>query len=247
MSNLVSVIMPCYNCYSTVGYSIKSVIEQTYVNWELILIDDGSTDLTLDILKSFESKYQNIFLFKNKNKKGVSGARNYGILHAKGDYLAFLDSDDLWKPNKLAVQIDSLIKNKYDLVCTNYETFKLDSNNIISIKNMPKKITYNHMLFKDWIGTLTVLVKNDKRIAFNEDLNTAEDYQLWLELLRYNFKFGIIHMPLASYRLTINSISSNKFKNVRSNYKMFRKGMGYNILKSVMFTAFNIIFKILKL
>lgn len=239
--------MPCYNCYSTVEYSIKSVIQQIYVDWELILIDDGSTDSTLDILKSFESNYQNIFLLKNKNKKGVSGARNYGILHSKGSYLAFLDSDDLWKPNKLLVQMDFLIKNKYDLVCTNYETFKVDSNFITSTKIMPKKITYNLMLIKDWIGTLTVLVKNDKKIVFNEDLKTAEDYQLWLELLNCNFKFGIIHMSLASYRLSNNSISNNKFKNISSNYKMFRKGMRFNIIKSVMFTVFNIISKILKL
>lgn len=140
MSNLVSIIMPSYNTENFIGESINSVLNQTYKNWELIIVDDASTDSTDKVVENFLND-RRIHYIKNKENYGAALSRNFAIKQAKGKWIAFLDSDDIWKPQKLERQINFMVKNKYYFSYTNY--IEIDENSKITGKMItgPNKIT----------------------------------------------------------------------------------------------------------
>lgn len=207
---VVSVIMPAYNASGYIQEAINSVIAQTYTNWELIIIDDGSTDSTSEIIINNCNQDLRVKYFYQENGK-QGRARNLGLYHARGPYIAFLDADDLWLPEKLEIQLEEIKAKNVDLVFANSYVF---NNNNISDRSM--KINILNRIFKgeealklfleiNRIPILTVLVKKEKIIlvdGFSEKLviQNAEDYHLWLKMLISGFVFYGSEKTLASYR-----------------------------------------------
>lgn len=204
--------MPAYNVENYIGASITSVINQTYSNWELIVIDDGSTDGTAGIVQSFIEKDGRIKYLYQENARQAR-ARNNGILHAKGSLLAFLDSDDLWLPTKLEQSLVVFDLERYDLVFTNTymtaETFIDVSNASYDVMQVAAK-EYNGtealLSFMEYnrVPTLTVLVKKslvEQVGLFDENCVPAEDYDLWVRLLKNGAAFKSIAAPLSIYRV----------------------------------------------
>lgn len=213
---LVSIIMPAYNVEKYIEASIKSVINQTYENWELIIIDDGSTDSTANIVKSIQKNNNKIKYHFQQNGKQAR-ARNNGISKAAGDILAFLDADDLWLPQKLEYSLSLFDLNKYDLLFTE-SYFSSDDYIDLELVNYQKlgvlfgdyhgKVALQKFIESNRIPMLTVLVKKDKVVSvggFDESCVPAEDYDLWIRLLINGSSFIAIDKVLSIYRLQNNS------------------------------------------
>jgi teichuronic acid biosynthesis glycosyltransferase TuaG len=216
---IVSVIMPAYNASNYIQESINSVIAQTFANWELIIVDDGSTDVTWEIIAKNRNQDQRIYYFYQENGK-QGKARNLGISHAKGKYIAFLDSDDFWIPEKLAIQLEEIQVQNVDLVFSDSYVFNNDN-----VTDRSRKMNTLNQIFEgedalklflegNRIPTLTVLVKKDKILlagGFSEKLiiQNAEDYHLWLKMLISGFVFYGSDKILASYRIHNESSTSH--------------------------------------
>ena len=184
MDNLVSIIMPSYNTRKYIEESINSVLKQTYSNWELIIIDDCSIDDTDIIVKPYLSD-KRIRYLKNKKNKGAAVSRNRALREIKGKWIAFLDSDDLWKPQKLERQINFMIKNGYHFSYTNYSEIDINGKPNGVIVTGPKKITKTGFFNYCWPGCLTVMYDVEKvgliQIA---DIKKNNDYAMWLKVCR---------------------------------------------------------------
>lgn len=216
---LVSIIMPAYNSANYIGESIESVIAQTYNNWELIVIDDGSTDSTAEVVNSYCIKDKRIkYLWQQNGRQGK--ARNNGIKKAAGEYIAFLDSDDLWMPNKLEVQLVKLQSTNYDLVFSDAYVFLVSpvNYNLKTLLVQPKEYKGEEGIIAFFNGNkipiLTVLVRKEVLITvsgFTEDslIQNAEDYHLWLKLLIKGYTFCSFSQPLAAYRIHSDSATNN--------------------------------------
>ena len=211
---LVSIILPTYNREHVISRSIDSVISQTYSNFELIIVDDGSTDNTSDILKKYEGKVEYI---KQKNS-GVSSARNTGIKLAKGEYIAFIDSDDQWLPTKLQRQIEYFMSHSRDglsMVCTDVTIIDTDGNPHERRRFMPKTsscLLDTVDIFKDpYLGLPTVILKScylTSDNVFDESLRSAEDIDLYLRL-SLSGKAGYLHEKLVNIHQSHNSLSDS--------------------------------------
>jgi len=233
MNELISIISPSYNSSKFISASIESVLNQTYNNWELIIIDDLSTDNSNKIIEKYTKRDNRIKLIKLKKNTGPATARNIGIKEANRRYIAFLDSDDMWLSNKLEKQISFMKDNDVYLCYSSY--YIIDENkNIKSIFNIPKiKIDYNDLLKSNIIGNLTAIY-DTKKIGKLYMKNVGhEDYTLWLKILRkIDYAYGI-NEPLAKYTLHSNSISSNKLKSAYWQWKIYRKNEKLNFQKSI--------------
>ncbi|MBI9099497.1 MAG: glycosyltransferase family 2 protein [Spirochaetaceae bacterium] len=232
---LVSIISPVYNSSETLRDTINSVLRQTYTNWELILIDDKSTDNSREIIVEYTKKYHNIKMLVNDINQGVCYSRNRGINHSNGKYIAFLDSDDLWMERKLEIQIPFMDNRNISLSYTGY--YKCDFNlSIRSVINVPQKISYSSLLKTNVMGCLTVVYNKDLLgIRLFGDYILSEDYLLWLELLKeLDFAYGV-RLPLAKYRVGKTSRSSNKIKAVKYQWQIYRKIEGLSMIKSVFY------------
>lgn len=215
---LISVIMPAYNAEAYIGDAIKSVINQTYDNWELIIIDDGSTDKTGEIVNGFMKIDHRIqYLYQENGRQGK--ARNFGISKSNGFYIAFLDADDLWLPEKLAVQIVEIQAKNTDLVFADSYFFNdnefMDTSRKMDV--LPSvfydKNALQSFLEINKIPILTVLVKKEKIVevgGFSEklEIQNVEDYHLWLKLLMHDCVFYSSEHILASYRVHAHSATS---------------------------------------
>ncbi len=219
-NHLISIIMPAYNVEEYIRATIDSVVNQTYKNWELIIIDDGSTDNTASIIKDYVKKESRIkYLFQPNSKQAI--ARNYGISFANGTILAFLDSDDLWLPYKLEKSLNSFESDTYDLLFTESyiaSDIYIDTNTKSYSKMGVKSRVYHGdeglkaFIKNNQIPILTVLVKKQNVIdigGFDENLVPAEDYDLWVRLLKSGNKFIAIDEALSIYRLQQNSSTAN--------------------------------------
>jgi len=218
---LVSIVMPLYNCENYVTEAIESVIYQSYKNWELIVVDDCSTDKSHFIVQSFVEKESRIKLYIMSKNSGVASARNYATKEAIGNYIAFLDSDDVWLPKKLEKQIDMMQRDKVLLSYSSY--FIMDEYSVVKgLFNVPKEVSYNDMLKTSIIGTLT-MVYNVKELGKYYFLDIGhEDYVLKLELVKkIIFVRGIIE-PLAKYRISRKSLSRNKLKVALWQWRIYR-------------------------
>ena len=235
---LVSVVMPAYNAADFIAESIESVRQQTYTNWELLVIQDASNDSTEKILKNFQTQDARIKIHNLPTNQGAGFARNIGIKASKGEYIAFLDADDLWKKNKLRVQINYMKENDLSVCYSSYE--------LIDEEGVPKKrkiqalqtLTFKRLLKANYIGNLTGIynVKNLGKI-YGPLIRKRQDWGLWLLALK---KAGIakgIQESLAYYRLRKNSISQNKFEMLQYNFLVYRKVMEFSILKSTYYLA----------
>ena len=234
----ISVVVPTYNCGKYICETIESILNQTYEFFEIIVVDDGSTDDTRKVLKPYiEGEKLRYFYQENK---GPSAARNRGILKANGEYIAFLDADDLWANNYLEQCIDCLCENSDDLVMTdNYDYVYSKDGALIDKKysSKKKKVANENRLyemlfrvFQDGVsGDIRIVIKRvcfDKIGFFDENLRFLEDWDLWLRIAKNNLKIGYIQEPLSIYRRHSNSACRNS-KNTRLKlvhiYNAFRK------------------------
>lgn len=226
----VSIISPVYNASKYLKACIESVLEQTYENFELILINDKSTDDSLNICKSYsDDRIKIIDLEKNV---GVCEARNIGIKSSSGRYIAFLDSDDMWKKDKLFKQIKFMQEKNAKVSCTAYERVNEKGNFIGDIR--PKNIIiYEDMLKNNYVGCLTLIYDtNFFGKKYFKQMNKNEDYLLWLELIKQSKYIYCLNEILASYRVLKNSRSSSKIKVIISRWEIYRKYEHLNIFKS---------------
>lgn len=229
----VSIITPSYNSSRFIEHTIKSILNQTYKNWELLIVDDCSTDDSYAVVKSYADKDKRIHLIKLEQNSGAAVARNTGISAANGRFIAFLDSDDTWLPEKLSEQVSFMLKNDYILTYTQYH--QVDENgNLLKHLNFPLKISYHELLKTCVIGCLTVMYDTDKigKIYFPL-IRKRQDFALWLKILKIVPYAYCLPLDLASYTVRKDSISSNKLKAAQYNWYLYRNIEGLNFFKSL--------------
>ena len=232
---LVSIIMPLYNCEQLVVDSIKSVIDQTYTNWELLIVDDKSTDYSFEVVKEYISNEPRIRLYQMKQNSGTAIARNYLIDIAIGRYIAFLDSDDLWSSEKLEKQI-SFMQNKGSVLSyADYWLLDEAGETVKSVVRAPSSIEYESLLKKNIIGCLTAMYDSRKlgKRYFDITLDMHEDYQYWLEILKEIDHADGMNIPLAYHRIRSNSLSRNKIDAARSVWKILREYQNISFFKAL--------------
>ena len=212
MEKLVSIIMPAYNCADYILESIKSVQNQSYRNWELIVADDNSTDGTVDAVRSMAADDNRIHLLETDINLGPAAARNRAINAAQGDYIAFLDSDDIWFPEKLSRQISFMEQTGYGFTYTAYEKINERSEKMGIVVSAPKSVNYSSMLYRgDPIGNLTVVYDATKLGKFYvPDIKKRNDFALWLKIMHACERAYGLNEVLASYRVRSGSISSTR-------------------------------------
>lgn len=231
MKSIVSIITPSYNSLKFIAKTINSVLDQTYQEWEMIIIDDCSSDASIDIIEKYIENDNRIKCIKLEKNVGPANSRNVGIQEAKGKYIAFLDSDDIWFPNKLEKQIEFMQKNDLSLTYSSYET--IDENNLkINIRFVKEEISYEDMLKSNHIGNLTGIYDCEKIGKYYMDDVGHEDYTLWLKIMKDVQVTQGIKESLASYRIVSNSISANKLKVLKWQWNIYRNIVKLNIFKS---------------
>ncbi|PHS66840.1 MAG: glycosyl transferase [Flavobacterium sp.] len=237
MSKLISIITPSFNSEKYISETIKSVQNQSYSNWELLIVDDASTDTTCLIAERYSKKDTRIQLTKNATNKGAAFCRNLATKLAKGTYIAFLDSDDLWHSNKLEKQINFMNKHQNGVSYTNYLHIDEEGNALAKrIKAMPS-LSYKKQLKNNYIGNLTGIYNAEvlgKITAPN--LRKRQDWAVWLEAIKCNKKPAIgLQEDLAFYRVHKKSMSSNKTSLLKYNYWFYNKHLGYSKIVSVFY------------
>ena len=224
-----SIIMPAYNAQSTIENSILSVLNQTHQQFELIIINDNSSDGTITIIERF-LRDARVKLINNTSNLGVALSRNKGIEDATGEIISFLDSDDLWYPEKLAEQ-DKCFEKGCKVVCTDYDVIDMEGN-IVASRTSPKEISYSNMLKSNFIGNLTgAYLTSFYGKHFQRNIG-HEDYIMWLELVKKAPAF-CINKKLAAYRLSNNSLSRNKLKALVWQWKIYRDILNMNYPKAI--------------
>ena len=220
---LVSIIIPAYNCENYIGITLDSVINQSYSNWEAIVIDDCSTDDTFKVVNRYENKDNRIKYHRLGINSGAAVARNKAIELARGKYIAFLDSDDTWEPKKLRNQIDFMELNDYYFTCTSYKKIDEDGKELSSVVKVSKKSDYNDLL-KNCPGNSTVIYNATKLGKFFiEDIKKRNDYVMWLKVIKASkFIYGMDEV-LSSHRIRKGSISQNKFSLINYHWKVYRE------------------------
>lgn len=242
IKNLVSIIMPSYNTGAFIEESIQSVLNQTYSNWELIIVDDCSTDNTLEILEKIDD--DRIIILKNEKNSGAAVSRNKALRKAKGQWVAFLDSDDLWYPQKLEKQLSFMKRNGYYFSYTNYEEIDVEGNKTGVKVTGPKRITKTGMFNYCWPGCLTVMYDAEKvgliQIA---DVKKNNDYAMWLKVSQ-KAECYLLDEFLGLYRKgRIGSVSTHSMiALIGWHYKLFRMSEKKSILVGAFDTGRNMIF-----
>ncbi len=239
MDGLVSIVMPSYNTAQYISDSIKSIQAQTYSNWELIIVDDCSTDNSLEIIRGFNDP--RILLLQNEKNSGAAISRNIALREAKGKWIAFLDSDDTWVPEKLEKQIRFMESNNYAFTFTDYRIC-LNGEWMPYINTGPMVVTKKKMYDYCYFSTITVMYEREKigliQIA---DLKKNNDYAMWLQAIE---KSNAYRLPecLSFYIKHEGSVSSgSKIKLVQWHYLLFREGLGKNPIAASFFTINNLV------
>lgn len=242
IDGLVSIIMPSYNTADYIQKSIQSVVNQTYVNWELIIVDDCSTDNTDEILSKISDS--RITVYRNNYNSGAAISRNKALREARGQWVAFLDSDDLWSPEKLEKQIAFMKRNNYFFSYTNYEEIDAEGNKKKITITGPKKITKTGMENYCWPGCLTVMYNAEKiGLIQIENIKKNNDYAIWLKVSK-KVDCYLLDECLAQYRKgRIGSVSNQDIKTMIGwHYKLFHEAEKDNRIVSVYKTCKNMIF-----
>ena len=228
----VSIILPNYNSSKTIIPTINSILLQTYKNWELIIVDDCSNKITKNILSRFE-KLKKIKIYYLKKNKGAAYCRNLAIKNSKSYYIAFIDSDDLWKKNKLNLQINFTRKNNYFFTYTNYKTFKINKlkkNTII----LPNKFNFESFVKNTSISTSTMVVKRSvaNRIKFS-NTKICEDYYYKCQLLKKIGNAYCYPSFLTEYQIREDSLQSSRIRNLFWIWKINKSLNHFNVLKNL--------------
>lgn len=221
--NLVSIITPMYNSEKYIGITIESALNQTYKDWEMIIVDDCSSDNSPKIVKEYAKNDERIKYIKTYSNKGVSNARNIALKMAKGQFISFLDSDDIWNEDKLKKQVEFMKKNKCAISFTSYELIDENNEKLNKIINVPKIVDYNTLLKGNILGCLTVMIDKSK-LDFEIKMSGVrhEDYVLWLSILKKGHIAYGINEVLAEYRKSSTSLSGNKIKSAMWTWNIYR-------------------------
>ncbi|QOG03134.1 glycosyltransferase family 2 protein [Flavobacterium sp. MDT1-60] len=235
MSELVSIITPTYNAEKFIRETLKSVQNQTYQNWEMILVDDASTDNTVKIISDFAEKDSRIKLLKLEKNSGNGFARNIALEKAVGKYIAYLDADDLWFLNKLEKQIAFLKANHLPFTFSFYDCIDEEGNSLNRRVEAPTNLTYDELFFCNYVGNLTAIYDADYfgKIVIKAT-QKRQDWRLWLTILKQIQVTKPVPEPLAFYRIRKDSISSSKFKLIKHNFGVYREFHGFNFVFSVL-------------
>lgn len=229
---LVSIITPTHNSEKFVSETISCILDQTYLNWELLITDDCSTDDTCSIVESYVARDSRIKLFRLEKNSGAGEARNNSIEKAQGRFIAFCDSDDLWYPEKLEKQIAFMLGKSISFSYTNYEEISEEGDFLRKVY-APDKVYYKQMLKVDYVGFLTAIydVQHFGKVYMSPQ-RKRQDWILLLTILKkVDFGYGLLEI-LASYRIRENSISSNKFILYKYIWKVYRVSQNFSRIKS---------------
>ena len=236
----VSIITPTYNSEKFIERTAKSVLNQTFIDWEWIIVDDMSNDNTKEILNKLKKQDKRIKCYFSEENKGSGPTRNKAIEIASGDYIAFLDSDDLWIPEKLQLHVDFMEKKQSVFSHTSYGFIDENDNrikNIYHVSNFP--ITYKDLLKRTEISCLTAMY-NQKKIGkfYMPNLRKKQDYALWLSILKKGYVSDPFDFETAFYRQHANSITSNKLNLILKHWKFLHQNENLNYFKSMYYTLY---------
>ena len=231
--NLISVIMAAYNAEKTIEKAIQSVLEQTYAEWELIVVNDCSKDRTLEIVNSLLESDTRIRLINNDKNSGVSITRKNGLACASGEWIAILDSDDFWLPDKLEKQMNIIRENDAELVFTGSSFISADGAPIDWILHVPETVSYRKLLKQNLVSNSSVLVnKTLYQEYYAVGDNMHEDFAIWLGITKTGREAYGIDEPLLVYRVDKSSKSGNKLRAAKMNWNTYRY-IGLNPISSV--------------
>ena len=239
--DLVSVIMPTYNCRRFIGRSIKSVQAQTYENWELIIVDDCSDDDTIGLVTKLLEKDARIKLFKNESNSGAAVSRNTALCHAKGRWIAFLDSDDLWEPTKLERQILFMEEHGYAFSCHEYKEIDEQDHELGVYVSCKERVRKFDMYACCWPGCLTVMYDAHKvGLIQVSDIKKNNDTAMWLKVIR---KAGcyLLKECLGKYRKRTDSITSKRiWQRIWGHYPLFCVAEEMNPISATFWVIVNV-------
>lgn len=230
----VSVIIPAWNAEAFIEETLRSAVEQTFKDMEIIVVDDCSTDRTAEIAERMAATDPRIRCFRNPQNSGFSKTRNFAIEQARGTYIALLDSDDIWLPEKLERQVELIRRENADLVYCSYGMIDEKGNKSHPDFIVPETTDMEHMLACNVIGCSTVLVRKELLIQFplGED-NSHEDYAVWLRILSTGCHMVGIRTVLMRYRVLSDSRSGNKWKSAKKRWCIYRRDLGFSRLRSM--------------
>ena len=221
----VSVITPSYNSEKYIADTIRSVQRQTFKNWEMIVVDDCSTDSTCDIVKGFASNDPRIKLLRQDKNAGAGAARTKSMRNSKGRFIAYLDADDLWKPEKLEKQIQFMVDENCGFSCTSYEVIDDEGNRLGKEVHMLPKVDYMGFLTNNLLQTVGIMIdtdKVDKELLVMPDIRRRQDAATWLQILKAGHECYGLDEVLSEYRRAKNSLSSNKIKAIKGMWSLYR-------------------------
>ena len=234
----VSIIMPCFNSEKFIEEAIQSVLEQSFTDFELIIIDGGSSDNTINIIKKLSKIDKRISYIANLNDQGPAHARFKGIKKSKGKYIAFLDADDLWLTNKLDLQINFMIKDNLSFCYTRYRAINESGQKVGCLIPMYKSYNFSKALGRRGIGTLTVAVKKS---VLSTDIieyygkSHGEEYLWWLLILKKGITARLLNIDCARYRSVGGSLSTNRYLHQKTVWHTYRNEIGLNIFYSIFY------------
>ncbi len=229
---LISIIMAAYNAENTVGFAVESVLNQTYKNLELIIVNDCSKDNTESIVQSYTTKDNRIKLISNEKNLGVSLTRLEALKNCSGEWIAILDSDDAWMPDKLEKQIELQQSKNASLIFTGVKYIDSKGNSLDWELKVPESIGYRKLLKQNLIANPSALVRKElysDYYAVGDDMH--EDFAVWLGILKSGIDAFAVTEPLTTVRISPDSKSGNKFKSAIMNWKTYRY-MGLNVIES---------------
>lgn len=237
---LISIIMAAYNTEKTIEQAINSVLSQTYTNFELLVVNDCSTDRTAELVKSIAAKDSRVRLISNVKNSGVSYTRKHGLEEAKGSWIAILDSDDAWAPKKLEKQIDLQRRTNADLLFTGSAFMDSDGQPIDWYLHAPAEVTYRQLLKQNVLSNSSALVRKElyaKHYAIGDGMH--EDFAIWLSILKEGKKAYGVDERLLIYRIAKSSKSGNKFKAAKMNWNTYRY-VGLNLMEAIYYECWYI-------
>lgn len=236
---IVSIITPVYNSSSFIEATADSVLNQTYTSWEWLLVDDCSDDNSWEILKKLELKDKRIKIFRNGRNLKSGKTRNFAIKKAVGRWIAFLDSDDIWHPDKLNIQINFMLKNQFYFSHTSYGYIDENGAKIKSTLHVNNVVTYTDLLKRTEISCLTAIY-DAKSIGkyYMSSHSRKQDYALWLSILKDGYNSYGLDIELAYYRQVKNSATSKKYKLFFRHISFLMDTQGFGVFKSLFYTIY---------
>lgn len=233
---LISVVLPMYNAENFIEETIRSVLNQTYKTFEILVVDDCSNDKSVEIVESLIEEYKNIKLYINNENLGVAISRNRAVKNANGRFICYLDADDFWLPDKLEKQLNFVLQNDCAFSFTGYEfttSMRKESGKIVT---PPQMISYKEALRNHTIFTSTVMLdlsKLKKENIMMPDVRRGQDTATWWKILKITNKAFCLQEPLSLYRRTNSSLSSNKLKAIKRTWYLFRKVERLTLIQTI--------------